>query len=70
VNDSTICVAMSLNTDAQPFVRRNAVATIGTDGLVGNTIINLTAQPAPARGGRRPAAHHHPGQYRGHARHP
>ena len=48
VNDSTIRVAMRLNTDAQPFVRRNAVATIGTDGLVGNTIINLTAQPAPA----------------------
>lgn len=48
VNDTTIRVAMSLNTDAQPFVRRSAVATIGTDGLVGNTIINLTAQPAPA----------------------
>ena len=48
LNDSTIRVAMSLNTDAQPFVHRNAVATVGTDGLVGNTIINLTAQPAPA----------------------
>ena len=48
LNDSTIRIAMSLNTDAQPFVRRNAVASIGTDGLVGNTIINLTAQPAPA----------------------
>lgn len=48
LNDSTIRVSMSLNTDAQPFVRRNAVATIGTDGLVGNTIINLAAQPAPA----------------------
>ena len=48
VNDSTIRVAMSLNTDAQPFVHRNAVATIGTDGLVGNTIINLTAQPVSA----------------------
>ena len=48
LNDSTIRVAMSLNTDAQPFVHRNAVATVGTDGLVGNTIINLTAQPASA----------------------
>ena len=48
LNDSTIRVAMSLTTDAQPFVRRNAVATVGTDGLVGNTIINLTAKPAPA----------------------
>ncbi|RAK69996.1 MlaD family protein [Hymenobacter edaphi] len=48
INDTTIRVTLSLSRDAQPFVRRNAVATIGTDGLVGNTIINLTAQPAPA----------------------
>jgi phospholipid/cholesterol/gamma-HCH transport system substrate-binding protein len=48
LNDSTVRVSMSLNKDAQGFVRQNAVATIGTDGLVGNTIINLTAQAAPA----------------------
>ncbi|MBD2721050.1 MlaD family protein [Hymenobacter armeniacus] len=43
LNDTTVRVAINLNRDAQPFVRRNAVAAIGTDGLVGNTIINLTA---------------------------
>lgn len=48
LNDSTVRVYMSLSKDAQDFVRRNAVAAIGTDGLVGNTIINLTAQAAPA----------------------
>ncbi|QKG55251.1 MCE family protein [Hymenobacter sp. BRD128] len=48
LNDSTVRVAMSLNKDAQAFVRQNAVASVGTDGLVGNTIINLTAQAAPA----------------------
>ncbi|OGX87307.1 MlaD family protein [Hymenobacter coccineus] len=48
LNDSTVRVSMRLDKDAQGFVRQNAVATIGTDGLVGNTIINLTAQPAPA----------------------
>ena len=48
LNDSTVRVAMSLNKDAQRLVRRNAVATVGTDGLVGNTIINLMAQAAPA----------------------
>ena len=48
LNDSTVRVAMSLNKDAQRFVRQNAVAAVGTDGLVGNTIINLTAQAAPA----------------------
>jgi phospholipid/cholesterol/gamma-HCH transport system substrate-binding protein len=48
LNDSTVRVSMSLSKGAQGFVRRNAVAAIGTDGLVGNTIINLTAQAAPA----------------------
>ncbi|MFD2787175.1 MlaD family protein [Hymenobacter rubripertinctus] len=48
VNDTTVRVTMSLNQDVQRFVRRNAVASIGTDGLVGNTIINLTASPGPA----------------------
>jgi phospholipid/cholesterol/gamma-HCH transport system substrate-binding protein len=43
LNDTTVRVAMNLNKDVQRFVRRNAVASIGTDGLVGNTIINLTA---------------------------
>ena len=32
----------------QQFVHKNAVAVIGTDGLVGNTIINLTAGRGPA----------------------
>ncbi|AHJ97520.1 hypothetical protein Hsw_1925 [Hymenobacter swuensis DY53] len=48
LNDSTVRVAINLNRDAQPFVRKNAVAAIGTDGLVGNTIINLTAGPSAA----------------------
>ena len=48
LNDTTVRVAMSLNKDVQRFVRRNAVASIGTDGLVGNTIVNLTAGPGPA----------------------
>ena len=45
VNDTTVRVTMNLNQDVQPILRRNAVASIGTDGLVGNTIINLTAGP-------------------------
>ncbi|GAB2955249.1 hypothetical protein GCM10027048_21200 [Hymenobacter coalescens] len=48
LNDTTVRVVMNLNRDVQPFVRKNAVAAIGTDGLVGNTIVNLNAQPAPA----------------------
>jgi len=41
LNDTTVRVQMTLNQDARPFVRRNTLAVIGTDGLVGNTIINL-----------------------------
>ena len=48
LNDSTVRVRMSLNREVQPFVKKNAVATVGTDGLVGNTIVNLTAAAAPA----------------------
>jgi phospholipid/cholesterol/gamma-HCH transport system substrate-binding protein len=48
LNDSTVRVVMHLNRDVQPYVRKNAVASVGTDGLVGNTIVNLTAVPAPA----------------------
>ena len=47
INDTTVRVLMRLNQDVQPFVRKNAVAVIGTDGLVGNTIINLTPGPGP-----------------------
>jgi phospholipid/cholesterol/gamma-HCH transport system substrate-binding protein len=48
LNDTTVRVLMNLNQDVRPFVRQNAVAIIGTDGLVGNTIINLNPGPGPA----------------------
>jgi phospholipid/cholesterol/gamma-HCH transport system substrate-binding protein len=48
LNDTTVRVVMSLNREVQPFVKKNAVASIGTDGLVGNTIVNLNAVAAPA----------------------
>ena len=48
LNDSTVRVFMSLDQKVQPFVKKNAVASVGTDGLVGNTIVNLTAAPTPA----------------------
>ena len=43
LNDTTVRVEMSLNREVRPFVHKNTVAVIGTDGLVGNTIINLNA---------------------------
>jgi phospholipid/cholesterol/gamma-HCH transport system substrate-binding protein len=41
-NDSTIEVVMRVREDVRPFIKSNALVTIGTDGLMGNMIINIT----------------------------
>jgi phospholipid/cholesterol/gamma-HCH transport system substrate-binding protein len=45
-NDSTIEVVMRVREDVHQFIKSNALATIGTDGLMGNMIININ----PGRG--------------------
>lgn len=42
VNDSTIEVIMKIRDDARPFIKKNALVTIGTDGLMGNMLINIS----------------------------
>ena len=39
--DSTILVEMRIRKETTKFIRKNAVASIGSDGLVGNMIINI-----------------------------
>ncbi len=41
INDSTIKVDMLIDKTIFPHIRKNAFATIGSDGLVGNMIINI-----------------------------
>lgn len=41
VNDSVIEVAMFVDTKMKTIIRKNAVASISTDGLVGNKIVNI-----------------------------
>jgi phospholipid/cholesterol/gamma-HCH transport system substrate-binding protein len=41
VNDSTIRVDMKLQEEVNEFLKKNAIASIGTDGLVGNMIVNI-----------------------------
>ena len=41
VNDSTINVAMSIEEKMLKHIKKDAIATIGTDGLVGNMIVNI-----------------------------
>ncbi|MFI0431069.1 MlaD family protein [Mariniflexile sp. HMF6888] len=41
VNDSIVKVEMGIEENIVKYIRKNAVATIGSDGLVGNMIINI-----------------------------
>lgn len=48
VNDTTIEVSLLINSKVRPFIRQNAVASIGTEGLMGNKIVNITPLHSPA----------------------
>lgn len=40
-NDSTIQVTMFIDEKMMPHIKKDAIATIGSDGLVGNMIVNI-----------------------------
>lgn len=40
-SDTTIVVTMVIENKIRPFIRKNAIASIGTDGLMGNKIVNI-----------------------------
>jgi phospholipid/cholesterol/gamma-HCH transport system substrate-binding protein len=48
VNDSLVNVVMIIEAKARPHIRKNAVATIGTEGLMGNKLVNINIVPEPA----------------------
>jgi phospholipid/cholesterol/gamma-HCH transport system substrate-binding protein len=41
INDTLIEVNMVIKKDMQQFIRKNAVVSIGTDGLMGNKLLNI-----------------------------
>jgi phospholipid/cholesterol/gamma-HCH transport system substrate-binding protein len=43
-NDSFILVSLVIDENVRPFLRKNAIASVGTDGLMGNKLINITSQ--------------------------
>ncbi|MDY0780885.1 MlaD family protein [Tenacibaculum sp. IB213877] len=47
-NDSTIKVAMSIDEKIVNHIKKNAIATIGSDGLVGNMIVNIVPGKGPS----------------------
>jgi phospholipid/cholesterol/gamma-HCH transport system substrate-binding protein len=48
LNDTTIEVTMRLEDEIRKHIRKNATATIGTDGLMGNKLINIEPADEPA----------------------
>lgn len=47
-SDSTILVTMWLDKDVRKFLKQNVIASIGTDGLMGNKLININSQSGVA----------------------
>jgi phospholipid/cholesterol/gamma-HCH transport system substrate-binding protein len=42
MNDTTIEVTMQINSKVKGFINKNAVAAIGTEGLMGNKVVNIS----------------------------
>lgn len=49
INDTSVLVSFILKEEMNQFIRRDAIASLGTDGLLGNRIINII----PGEGGDR-----------------
>lgn len=47
INDSTVIVTMLLEKDVQKFIKGNAIASVGTDGLMGNKLVNINSVKDP-----------------------
>ena len=43
ITDSSVNVVMVINKDVQQFIKKNAIASVGTDGLMGNRLVNINA---------------------------
>lgn len=48
VNDTLVIVTIALNNDMRQIVRKNALAALGTDGLIGNRVVNIIPAKEPA----------------------
>jgi phospholipid/cholesterol/gamma-HCH transport system substrate-binding protein len=45
VNDTAVLVTMLIDRSARGYIRKNSMASIGTDGLMGNKLISIKAMP-------------------------
>jgi len=49
LNDSSIYVTLTIDNNMKPYIRQNALASIGTDGLMGNKLLNINSGTGTAR---------------------
>lgn len=47
INDSVVSVSMLIENKIIPYLNTSAIATIGTDGLMGNKLVNINASSKP-----------------------
>jgi phospholipid/cholesterol/gamma-HCH transport system substrate-binding protein len=45
VNDTSVLVVMVIDRKMRPFIKTNSIASLGTDGLVGNRLVNINSAP-------------------------
>ncbi len=43
INDTSVNVILKIDEKYHPFIKKNVVASVGTDGLMGNKLVNLTS---------------------------
>ncbi len=43
LNDTAVDVVMTIEKKIQPYIKKNAIATVGTDGLMGNKLVNINS---------------------------
>lgn len=48
INDTTLEVTMLLNREMKQVIRKNALASLGADGLMGNKVVNIIPQESSA----------------------
>jgi phospholipid/cholesterol/gamma-HCH transport system substrate-binding protein len=50
INDSSVNVVMVIEENIRKYIKKNALAAIGTDGLMGNKLVNINSVKQVARG--------------------
>jgi phospholipid/cholesterol/gamma-HCH transport system substrate-binding protein len=47
-SDTSVRVTMIIDKKVKKFIKKNSVAAVGTDGLMGNKLVNISGQPGEA----------------------